>query len=189
MQPDASTKPELTVTKRPYVRRAKPEGEPMSEPATASTEQNSAARAAARLKEIRGQSNAAPDRDKFWAPQAPDGWDYQWKRRTLLGKEDPSYQVELIRQGWEPVPLARHPDMMPPGWAGGSIEVDGMILMERPMVLTKEARMRDDAAAREAVRQKEAQLGHANKGELSRDGKREISLRRTYEPIAVPADE
>ena len=49
--------------------------------------------------------------------------------------------------------------------------------MERPAVLTREARLRDDAAAREAVRSKEAQLGLANKGDLSRDGRRDEAFR------------
>ena len=70
--------------------------------------------------------------DKFWAPPPPDGWDYQWKRRSVYNQEDPAYQVELARQGWEAVPLSRHSEMMPRGWSGQTIEVEGMTLMERP---------------------------------------------------------
>lgn len=177
---------DLEITKRGPGRPPNPRPAMDGAPGT----DDSKARAEARLREIRGQANAGSgDRDKFWAPNPPDGWDYQWKRKTVFGQEDPSYQVELMRQGWEPVPLSRHPDMMPAGWRGEFIEVEGQVLMERPAVLTKEARLRDDAAAREAVRSKEAQLGLANKGDLSRDGRRDVKLSRSYESMPVPADE
>jgi len=149
---------------------------------------DAAARAEARIREIRGQMpDGGETRDKFWAPPAPDGWDYQWKRRSVYNQEDPAYQVELARQGWEAVPLSRHSEMMPKGWSGQTIEVEGMTLMERPMIFTKEARMREDRAAREAVITKEAQLRSSRKGDL---GNREVlAFNKSREAIAIPDGE
>jgi len=148
----------------------------------------SLARAEARLREIRkGMPEGGDNRDKFWAPSPPDGFDYQWRRRTIYNQEDPSYQVELIRQGWEPVPLSRHPEMMPRGWKGETIEVEGQVLMERPMVLTQEARLRENRAAREAVLTKEAQLRATRKGDL---GERRVTdFSKSREAIAIPDGE
>jgi hypothetical protein len=144
-----------------------------------------AARAKARLAEIRSNlPDGSEDRDKYWAPEPPAGWDYQWKTRTIYNQEDPSYQVELIRNGWEPVPLDRHPEMMPRGWSGKTIEIGGLVLMERPKVLTDEARLRENRAAFEAVRAKEQQLSSTRDGDL---GKRQVlGFSKTREAIQIP---
>lgn len=144
-------------------------------------------RAARRLAEIRnGMPEGGDNRDKFWAPNPPAGFDYQWKRRTIYNQEDPSYQVELIRNGWEPVPLDRHPEMMPKGWSAKTIEIDGLVLMERPMVLTDEARAREKANARESVVTKEMQLKSTREGDL---GRREVQkFSKTREAIAIPQE-
>jgi hypothetical protein len=145
-------------------------------------------RAEARIREIRGtMPDGGETRDKFWAPSPPDGFDYQWKRKSVYNQEDPAYQVELTRQGWEPVPLSRHSEMMPKGWNAQTIEVEGMTLMERPMIFTNEARMREDRAAREAVMTKEAQLRSSRKGDL---GNREVlAFNKSREAIAIPDGE
>ena len=85
----------------------------------------SLARAEARIREIRGNMPAGgQNRDKFWAPPPPEGFDYQFKMKTVMGEEFYSYQVELARNGWEAVPLSRHPEMMPAGWTGETIEIE-----------------------------------------------------------------
>jgi len=59
-----------------------------------------------------------------------------------------------------------------------------MVLMERPMVLTEEARLRERMAAREAVLTKEQQLSSTREGDL---GRREVlRFSKTREPITVP---
>ena len=149
---------------------------------------SSLARAEARAREIRGNMpEGGSNRDKYWAPPPPPGFDYQWKMRTVLGEEFYSYQVELARNGWEPVPLKRHPELMPNGWSGETIEVDGLVLMERPKIFTDEAREQEARAAREAVLTKEAQLRDGRAGDL---GAREVHrFSKSRSPIAVPADE
>lgn len=150
-------------------------------------------RAAARAEEIRkhraNQNLDEVDRFRIEPSMIPDGWTYEWKRRTLLGQEDPAYQVELARQGWEPVPLSRLPMLMPPDWQGETIERDGMILMERPAELTSEARDVELRRAKSQVRVKEQQLGQAPDGQFGRDHQQvRPSIKRGYEPMPVPKD-
>ena len=149
--------------------------------------QASLARAEARLREIRQslpEGGAAVD--KYAAPEPPPGFTYEWKVRTVMGYEDPSTQVEHMRQGWEPVPLSRHPHMMPKGWSANTIEIGGLVLMERPKVLTDEARMRDNMAARELIATKEAQMRSGRPSDL---GPRQVNtFRKTRESIPIPTD-
>ena len=148
----------------------------------------SKARAEARLREIRASGvDLSEARDKFYAPPPPDSWSYEWKVKTVMGQEDPTQQVELVRAGWEPVPLSRHPEMMPPGWKGATIEVGGLVLMERPLVLTQEAQMRDRRAAREAIATKEAQMRSGRPSDL---GPREVHrFNKSREAMPIPRDE
>ena len=151
------------------------------------------ARAAARAAEIRANRGDADldSIDDFFVDPAviPDGWSYEWKRHTLLGKEDPSYQIQLARGGWTAVPASRHPEMMPTGKSYSLIERKGMILMERPEVLTTEARDVESRRARNQVRAKEAQLSSTPDGTLTRDHARvRPNVKKSFEPIPVPED-
>lgn len=149
---------------------------------------NSVARAEARLREIReNQPEGGAIRDKFWAPEPPAGWDYQWKATHVMGEEQSAYIVELNRQGWTPVPLSRYPSMMPGSWKGSTIEQEGQVLMERPSILTEEARAQEARAAREAVLTKEQQLRSGRGSDL---GPREVHrFSKSRSPIGVPSDE
>ncbi len=146
-------------------------------------------RARRRAAEIRAGGVMEEGTDRFAVDrrQIPDGFDYEWKRKTTFGQEDPAYAVNLARTGWEPVPSSRHPEMMPRGWSG-AIERDGMVLMERPKEISDEYRDRDRRAARDAVAMKEAQLNGAPPGTLPRDahpGTKAI-VRKGYEPLPIP---
>lgn len=149
---------------------------------------DSVARAEARLREIReNQPEGGAVRDKFWAPPPPAGWDYQWKATHVMGEEQSAYVVELSRQGWTPVPLSRYPTMMPGSWKGSTIENEGQVLMERPLILTEEARAQEARAAREAVLTKEQQLRSGRGSDL---GPREVHrFSKSRSPIGVPSDE
>lgn len=157
-------------------------------PAAKESAAASLARAEARLREIRQNlPEGGALRDKFWAPDAPPGFTYEWKVRTVLNEEQSSYLVELQRNGWEAVPLSRHPEMMPVGWKGETIEVEGLVLMERPTALIDEDREMERRNAREAVFIKETQLRSGRDGDL---GARQVhSLSKSRGPIAVPGDE
>ena len=147
-----------------------------------------AAKRAAQLREHLG--DVVEGQDDFYMPldEIPDGWTYEWKRKSVLGQEDPSYQVSLERMGWEPVPADRHPSYMPTGGKYATIERDGMILMERPMELTEEARRIELKKARQQVRTKEEQLNSAPQGQFGRDNKGNsmAKVSKSYEAMAIP---
>lgn len=82
--------------------------------------------------------------------KAPPGWTYEWKRKTLAGMEDTDHLNALNDNGWTSVPADRHA-----GTAGrsktGEIVKDGLMLMERPEELTREARAEESIAARAQI--------------------------------------
>jgi len=155
-------------------------------------EEDPRARAARRAAELRDHHNGDMDDgvDEFYVDPAdiPEGWSYEWKRRTVLGAEDPAYQVALARAGWEPVPTSRHPSYMPMGGDYPFIERKGMILMERPLEITEDARNAELRKARMQVRQKEAQLNSSESGHFERTNKDQslVKVKKSYESIPVP---
>jgi len=168
---------------------------PRAEMRSEMREESSVERARRRTAELSGQlEHVNEGGDKYYvAPDMiPEGWSYEWKRRLLLGAEDPSHMVELARSGWEPVPLNRdnkHLAMMPANWPGNTIERDGMVLMERPAEVVEEARRRLDYLARKQVRDKEAQIAGTPDGTLTRDhAQARPQIKKSYEAIPVPKD-
>jgi len=129
--------------------------------------------------------------DEFYIDPAmiPEGWSYEWKRRLLLNKEDPAYEVAVARTGWAAVPASRHPSMMPSNTASATIERKGMILMERPQSITERARAIEAKKASAQVRGKEEQLSAAPQGQFARDNKGNslAKVARQYETVPIPA--
>ena len=99
------------------------------------------------------------------------------------------HEVELARQGWEAVPASRHPQMMPKGnWQ--TIDRDGMVLMERPKVLTDDIHKENLRKARLQVRAKEAQLNQAPEGTFERDDPRvRPSIKKSFEAMPITESE
>jgi hypothetical protein len=126
--------------------------------------------------------------DKFHidAHTIPDGMSYEWKTVSVYGKEDPSYNVMLRDQGWEPVQAERHSDLVSEGVTGPIIR-DGLMLMERPIELTREAQAEDRAAAREVIKVKKQQMtGETPAGTMTREApnlRNKISTH--YEALAI----
>lgn len=154
-------------------------------------EEDPRARAARRALELREQASSDDDGvDKFYIdPKTiPDGWSYEWKTFTVLGKENPSYQVAMAHKGWEAVPRSRHPHLMPINYQGETIEREGLILMERPLEITQEAKARDLRIARAQVRGKEEQLGGAPSGQFERDNKGAplVNVKKSFEHMPIP---
>jgi len=148
-------------------------------------------RAARRAAEIRGNVGDMDEgTDDFRAPLAPDGWAYEWKRKTVMGQEDPAYQVELARMGWEAVPASRHPSYKPDKGDYPIIERKGMVLMERPKELSDESKQIELRKARNQVRHKEAQLNSSPDGQFGRDNKGNplVKVAKSYEAIPIPKD-
>lgn len=149
------------------------------------------AAAAKRAAEIRGHLGSLDDgTDEFVAPSAPDGWTYEWKRKTILGQEDPAHQVHLARTGWEPVETSRHPEMMPGQGSHPTIERKGMVLMQRPSVITDEVRQIELSRARSQVRTKEEQLSGTPEGGLGHREHAQVrpKIGKSFEAMPVPKD-
>lgn len=150
------------------------------------------AAAEARAAEIMGGlGDVTEATDDFAAPAPPPGWSYEWKRRTIYNQPDPAYQRQLEQTGWAPVPTSRHPEMMPHGSKEQIIERKGMVLMERPAVITERFREIDRKNARQQVRYKEEQLAQAPQGTFERDAHQQTKprVKHSYEPIPIPGDE
>ncbi len=158
----------------------------------AKSEEDPRIRAARRAAELREHGSLDDGNDKFYIDPKiiPDGWSYEYKMFTVLGKEDPSYQVQLRQNGWEPVPVSRHPELMPVGYEGNTIIRDGQMLMERPLEITEERKQRDRRNAREQVQAKEEQLGAAPAGTFERNNKGEklATIKKSYESIPIPKE-
>lgn len=119
--------------------------------------------------------------DVFYIPASmiPRGYTLEWKRVSILNKpEDDSYFVELAEQGWKAATPQQFPKLVTAENKSKSIIRKGMMLMIRPVELTKEARLEERAAAQEQVRDKLKSIGSADRGEFERNVN---SLRRTYE--------
>jgi len=140
-----------------------------------------AARRAAEVLEMNGGNlNANTDEYYIDPDNVPDGWSYEWRRHLVMGATDPSYEYELARNGWEPVPADRHREMMP----GSSPTIDrkGMRLYERPKILVDRANAADRKRAHEHVKGQKQQLANS-----SNDfGPIKPSLKNNFEPIPVP---
>ena len=150
-----------------------------------------AARRSAELRDHRG-GDMSEGSDDFYIDlgDIPAGWTYEWKRKLVLGAEDPAYMVALARAGWEAVPTSRHPSYMPNSGNYPTIERKGMLLMERPTEITDDARDHERFKARNQVRQKEAQLNSAEGGQFERSNKDQslVKINRSYESIPIPKE-
>lgn len=142
--------------------------------------------AAARAAEIRASMPEEVDfHDDFYIPpeEIPTGWDYQWRTESVIGKEDKNYMYGLIRRGWEPVPEGRHP--------GYIVRREGLILMERPKVLTDEARKGELHDARGAIQEMDRKLFESVMSPFERTnwpGRRHPVSRDMVSPNEIPKD-
>jgi hypothetical protein len=154
-------------------------------------QEDSRTAAARRTAEIRSHiGNLDEGTDEFSIPHSVhrEGWTAEWKRKSVLGKEDYTYMNSLARTGWEPIDVAREPSMMPPGHIG-AIERKGMILMTRPTEITEEVRAIERRRARDQIKHKESQLSSAPEGQFGRDHAQvKPSIKKGYSPIEVPQD-
>lgn len=90
---------------------------------------------------------------------APSGWFYEWKAIKVVNQEQTSYMAKLYRDGWTPVPAERHPGVFFHGDKTGSIEINGLLLMERPIALHEEAMREAKYAADERVHRAKSERG------------------------------
>ena len=82
-------------------------------------------------------------RPEAWTPpellpkfdQKP-GWAYRWIRTSMVGQSDARNVSSKLREGWEPVKLADHPEMQyyvdPDSRFKDSVEIGGLLLCKTP---------------------------------------------------------
>ena len=153
----------------------------------------SLARAAARLEELRGNVRVQEDRANEFdihADWIPQGWSYEWKRTATLGKEDTDNLMTVHEAGWSAVPADRHPTLMPVGYKGANIAKKGLMLMERPLVLTAEANARNEREYNRVLADKKASLGETPAGTMPRDADNRVKPRvdMKYEQVEIPQE-
>src|ERR1700677_337567 len=112
-------------SKQPHAPLPTPPNAPAQAEAKAPDPNDPMERARRRAAELREHGSFDPGSDKFNFDLSivPPGWSYEWKRQLVMGAPDPSYQVSLAQRGWEPVPAARPPEMMPLNSGAATIEI------------------------------------------------------------------
>ncbi len=113
-----------------------------------------------------------------------EGWDYEWKTENVRGSDMLNYQAKLHANGWRPVPSSRLPGVYGPENDEGPVRHDGMILMERPLQLTIDARADEDRKAREQVRLKHESWGVSSKDTRIFDPNTAMAKSFTISPTA-----
>lgn len=178
---------EAAAVAPPVDARPDPRGDLRTDPRGMSPREAAELRAA-QITEHMGDLDEGTDEFYIDPGMVPDGWCYEWKRRLLLNKEDPAYEVAVARTGWTAVPASRHPQMMPAATTSASIERKGMILMERPQSITDRAKAIEARKAALQVRAKEEQLSAAPQGQFSRNNKDAslVKISKSYEGMSVP---
>lgn len=198
--PGSGKKPEQTASQpsmsemavaAPLAQSVAPERPPMrEEPRAEMRGLTSRELAEQRAQQIMDNDDGATGTDEFYFDLRiiPDGWSYEWKRRTVAGSEDPAYQIQLAKAGWTAVPAKRHPELMPSTGHYEVIERKGQILMERPKIVTDRARMLAGMDALNQVRMKEQQLSAAPPGTFERGTDPRVATRvgKSYEPMPIP---
>lgn len=117
--------------------------------------------------------------DKYYYDRTlqPDDMVYEWKRYSVLGKEDRQYMAKMMRYGWKAVPGSRHPETG--GQGDEPIIIDGQILMERDAVSVEMAR---EKTLRDSV---QGQQDHFRRLKLETPAQA-LKLGRTYESQPIP---
>lgn len=85
------------------------------------------------------------------------GWAYRWIRTSMVGQSDARNVASKLREGWEPVKLADHPELQYFADANSkfpdSVEVGGLLLCKTPQEFVEQ---RNEYYAAQAQAQTEA---------------------------------
>jgi hypothetical protein len=118
-------------------------------------------------------------------------WDRQWVRVSVHGWEDVDNQVNMQENGWRPISANRpgwEGRFMPPGYTG-AIQKGGLMLMERPIELTQEARQEERRIVRGQTETQRNQFGMALPSGFVADtpAARANTMVRVGKPEATPS--
>lgn len=89
------------------------------------------------------ESRESSQRLKEWqppqtlpSPKPQPGWAFRWIRTSMVGQADPTNVSSKLREGWEPVKAADHPELMymadPNSRYKDNVEVGGLLLCKTP---------------------------------------------------------
>ena len=99
-------------------------------------------------------------------PTPEPGYVYRWVATHVLGQAEPTNVSRKMRDGWEPVKAADHPELMITGNAAtGNVEIGGLMLCKMP---AERARSRDDYYDQQAQNQMESVDNHFMRNNDSR---------------------
>lgn len=154
-------------------------------------------KAGARWEGAEVNDEASEDRLAIAPELIPENMSLQWVTDSVLGQPQPQRRAQFERRGWTPVHPqdfdGRFDGKFTPVGSTSEINVDGLVLMARPIEFTNQARKRERARAIEQVRIKEQAL---RGGDLpvTLDASHPSAVRsnvinRTMERIQIPSDE
>lgn len=127
----------------------------------------------------------------------PPGWSWEWKVDTVLGATDPGVQAKQAAVGWEPVMMESYPGVFAPEYNEkgdinkGPVRRKGLMLKERPMALTLEARDDEKRKADEKVGNAKYQYRRLNThgaptAEFDDTAERMSYIRQNTEQVVMP---
>lgn len=140
--------------------------------------------------------------DQFHIPPhlPPPGWSWEWKEDTVVGEIRHGEAAKQAQVGWESVMAESYPGVFMPEFndkgepARGPIRRGGLMLKERPMALTLEAKADEDRRANERVNSSKYQytkrLSDAARttqtAEFDDEARRVSSIRQSREVVDYP---
>jgi hypothetical protein len=75
-------------------------------------------------------------------PKPQDGWEYRWIRIATQNQNDPMNLSSKLREGWEPVRAADHPEIQvfidPNGQFKDNIVIGGLLLCKTPSEMVEQ---------------------------------------------------
>ena len=109
--------------------------------------------------------------------------DFNWKRYETYGKADYAEQRTYHQQGWRAVQHSHFPGRFAPPGTEGPVIVKDMLLMERPMRLTVQARNEEILEANRAMQVHRKKVAETPEGHSQRVV---YANRDTREAISIP---
>lgn len=102
-------------------------------------------------------------KDFLYVPESlkPDGIAIEWKRQSVLNKEDKKHRAEVYRAGWRFIPsnsegFAQH---FASFISGDIFEYEGLVLMYRPKTMSDAAKKEEQRKAGALVQDKMEEMG------------------------------
>jgi len=125
----------------------------------------------------------APTRGTGSAEQVAKEIDFNWKRYETYGKPDYAEQRTYQDQGWRVVQHHDFPGRFAPAGSAGPVIIKDMVLMERPMRLTVQARNEEITRATQAMQVHRRKVAETPDGSAPRVV---YADRSTREAIEIP---